>query len=161
MRTIGFLGAFVMSVVLAPECLMRGACLYPDTKPLGIPFLTISTKEIFPMSCVRFCSLTDSCASGTLDPLEAICQIYKENDPFGIIQDNDTSHWLFQAVGVPCIRVSWVVIFGRINKNPSVLKKCPQRLVDHIILKLCIQIFLLLLKSVDNESRVLNQLSPN
>ena len=102
---LGFVFAFVVPLAMASVCWKSDSCYYPDTKPLGVPFLEISTKDISPMSCVRVCSLTEDCVGVTLDPLEGMCRLYGEISSFGITTDLGTGTWLFQAAGVPCIRV--------------------------------------------------------
>ena len=105
MGTIGFLVVFLVPGALAPECWERDACHYPDTKLLGVPFLDIAKNDISPVTCVNVCSLTDGCVGATLDPLEGICHLYGESVDFELAQEPGVNLWLFQAAGVPCIRV--------------------------------------------------------
>ena len=105
MSTSGFMVVFLVSYALAPECWKKDVCHFPDTKLLGDSFLYVSTKYIYPTSCVRLCSLTAGCVGATLDPLMETCRLYGESASFGITPDLGTSLWLFQAAMVPCIRV--------------------------------------------------------
>ena len=102
---LGFVIVFLVPRALAFVCWKGNSCHYPDTKPLDVSFLDISTKDSFPLSCVGVCSLTDGCIGVTLDPHEAMCHLYRDNASFGLTRDPGKSLWLFQASGVPCIKV--------------------------------------------------------
>ena len=107
MMILCFMVVFLVPCALASACWKKDSCHYPDTNPLGVPFLDISTTDIFPMSCVRVCSLTDGCVSVTLDPVKAVCHLYGETASFGLTKVVGKSLWLFQAAGTPCIRVRY------------------------------------------------------
>ena len=110
---LGFVIVFLVPRALAFMCWKGDSCHYPHTKPLGVSFLNISTKDIFPLSCVRVCSLTDGCIGVTLEPLEAMCHLYGESSSFGWTKDPGTSLWLFQASGVPCIKVRRMAMYSK------------------------------------------------
>ena len=115
MRALGFMMVFLVPCRVASQCEKKDTCHYPDTKPLDAPFRDILTKDIFPMTCARVCSLTDGCIGVTLDPLEGKCHLYEESVSFGLTQELTTNLWLYQPVGVPCIRVSKMKIYRLIN----------------------------------------------
>ena len=72
---------------------------------MGAPFLGVRKQDIYPMSCVATCMSIDVCVGVTFDPRDDVCQLYDESASFGITQDPDVSLWLFQAQGVPCLKV--------------------------------------------------------
>ena len=110
MGTIGIIVVFFVVCAQAPECRnATDSCLHPDTTLLGVPFLDIPAKDIYPRSCLAACWFTNDCMGVTLDPLKILCHLYAENGSFGISQDLGTCLWLFQAAGVPCVRVSWII----------------------------------------------------
>ena len=97
---------------LASVCAMNDSCRYPDTKPLGVPVTDITKRDIYPMSCALACMVADDCVGVTLDAQEEICHLYDGSAPFELTQDTGTTLWLFQAAGVPCVKVGWIAIPG-------------------------------------------------
>ena len=102
----GFLLVFLWPCVLAFSCYKEDSCYYPDTKLLGLPFLGVRKQNIYPRSCVATCMSTDGCVGVTFDPRDDMCQFYTESASFGLAQGPGVDLWLFQAPGVPCLRVS-------------------------------------------------------
>ena len=101
-----FVVVLLIPCALASSCVRRAACQYLDTKVLGVPFMINSTQYIHPRSCNAVCALIYCCIAVTLDPSGTMCHFYNESKDLGITQDPGTSLVLFQAEGVPCIRVS-------------------------------------------------------
>ena len=104
-QMLGFAVVFLAPCALAYVCGKRDTCHYPDTKLLGVPFLDISTRDIHPQSCITVCLFTDGCIGATRDPLKEMCHLYDESISFGMTEDPGVHLWLFQAAGVPCIKV--------------------------------------------------------
>ena len=72
---------------------------------MGAPFLGVRKQDIYPKSCVATCMSIDGCVGVTFDPRDDVCQLYDESVSHGITQGADVSLWLFQAQGVPCLKV--------------------------------------------------------
>ena len=101
-----FAAVLLMPCALASSCVRRDACQYLATRPLGVPFMTNSTRYIHPRSCDAVCALIDGCIAVTLDPSEKTCHLFNESDDLGLTQDPGATLVFFQAEGVPCIQVS-------------------------------------------------------
>ena len=93
----GIVVVFLMPCALASTCVPWDLCHYPDTKPLGTPFLDIPTKHINPVSCAATCAQTDGCVGVTLDSQEEMCHLYEESYTFGITLNPGTALWLNQG----------------------------------------------------------------
>ena len=96
---------FLIPCVMATSCIRRDACEYIDTRPLGVPFMTNYTQDIYPRSCDAVCGLTDECIAVTLDSSRTTCHFFNESDDLGIVQDPGATLVFFQAEGVSCIQV--------------------------------------------------------
>ena len=103
---LNYLITCLVPCALASECWKNDLCYYPDTKPIGVPFLDIPRKDARLPSCPAACLSNDGCVAATVEPLEEICHLYEESASFEMAQAPGVNVWLSQAAGVPCIKVS-------------------------------------------------------
>ena len=66
---------------LAAGCsLIRSACFYQNTRGLSSKIESINYQDIFPLSCVSFCAMKESCLGVNEIIDSGICQILEEDD---------------------------------------------------------------------------------
>ena len=88
-------------------CAKHESCHYPDTVPLGVPVRDFKIKNIYPLSCMAACTSSNGCVGVTFDPRDGMCRLYGYSAPFELTQAPGVSLWLFEASGVPCVKVCW------------------------------------------------------
>ena len=70
--------------VTALLCKEKKLCLYPNTKLLGVPFLDIPIKDLYPRPCAATCMFTTGCVGVTVEPGDGMCHLYKETPHLGL-----------------------------------------------------------------------------